>query len=115
MAEITLRVAQIVGKYRTSGTLRTQETWFVCFRCIIVNTVCEGDNKDDDDDNNNNNNNNRPLTQGFCFYPRPVEVGFLTDTVAQTHLSSKYFLLPLLHYHTNDPDSFIHSSAVQNF
>jgi hypothetical protein len=26
----------------------------VCFRCIIVNTLQEGDNKD----NNNNNNNN---------------------------------------------------------
>jgi len=34
----------------------------VCFRCIIVNTLHKGENKDDDDDNddddNNNNNNN---------------------------------------------------------
>ena len=30
----------------------------VCFWCIIVNTVHEGDNRDDDDDDDNNNNNN---------------------------------------------------------
>jgi len=34
----------------------------VCFRCIIVNILQAGDNKDDDgdddDDDNNNNNNN---------------------------------------------------------
>jgi hypothetical protein len=34
----------------------------VCFRCIVVNALHNGDLKDDDDDdnNNNNNNNNKP-------------------------------------------------------
>ena len=39
-------------KYRTAATLYTVET--VCLRCVIVNSVRNGDNRD----NNNNNNNN---------------------------------------------------------
>jgi hypothetical protein len=29
----------------------------VCYKCIIVNTLHKGDNKDDDDDDDKNNNN----------------------------------------------------------
>jgi hypothetical protein len=30
----------------------------VCFRYIIVNTLCKSDNKDDDDDDDDDSNNN---------------------------------------------------------
>jgi hypothetical protein len=38
-------------KYRTAATLYPRNV--VCFRCIIVCTLHESDNKDDDDNNNN--------------------------------------------------------------
>jgi hypothetical protein len=42
------------------------------------------------------------LPRGFFFFPKPVQVGFLAETVAQRHLHSLIY-------------SFIHSSAVHNF
>jgi len=43
----------------------------VSFRCIIVNTLHKGDNKDDDDDDDNNNNNNNNL------YPNCILVSII--------------------------------------
>ena len=40
----------------------------MCLRCVIVNTLRKGDNRDDDDDDNdnNNNNNNKMAVQTKC-------------------------------------------------
>jgi len=52
-------------KYRTAATLYTLEA--CSFRCIIVNTLHEGDNKDVDDDNDDYDNNKIIIIMGNSF------------------------------------------------
>jgi hypothetical protein len=37
-------------EYRKAAALYTLQTWFVCFRYIVVDTLHNDDNKNDDDD-----------------------------------------------------------------